>query len=153
MDIFSPIQWLADWVTYSVLSLEEATHLADAVNFFIYDSIKIVLLLMLINYIMAIVRYYLPVEKIRGFLTKRKWYGLDYLLASSFGAVTPFCSCSSIPFFVGFTLAASLGLNLVSCAVISLIFAVLFYELEMVKTVRATATAADDFDDDDEEDI
>lgn len=58
-----------------------------------------------------------------------------------------------IPFFVGFTLAASLGLNLVSCAVISLIFAVLFYELEMAKTVRATATAADDFDDDDEEDI
>ncbi|SER74285.1 PTS mannose/fructose/sorbose/N-acetylgalactosamine transporter subunit IIC [Streptococcus gallolyticus] len=58
-----------------------------------------------------------------------------------------------IPFFVGFTLAASLGLNLVSCAVISLIFAVLFYELEMAKTVRATATVADDFDDDDEEDI
>jgi PTS system mannose-specific IIC component len=58
-----------------------------------------------------------------------------------------------IPFFVGFTLAASLGLNLVSCAVISLIFAVLFYELEMAKHVKATAAAADDFDDDDEEDI
>ena len=57
-----------------------------------------------------------------------------------------------IPFFVGFTLAASLGLNLVSCAVISLIFAVLFYELEMAKHVKATA-AVDDFDDDDEEDI
>ena len=58
-----------------------------------------------------------------------------------------------IPFFVGFTLAASLGLNLVSCAVISLIFAVLFYELEMAKHVKATAAVADDFDDDDEEDI
>ena len=55
-----------------------------------------------------------------------------------------------IPFFVGFTLAASLGLNLVSCAVISLIFAVLFYELEMAKHVKATA-AADDFDDDEED--
>ncbi|SDI95836.1 PTS mannose/fructose/sorbose/N-acetylgalactosamine transporter subunit IIC [Streptococcus equinus] len=55
-----------------------------------------------------------------------------------------------IPFFVGFTLAASLGLNLVSCAVISLIFAVLFYELEMAKHVKATATA-DDFDDDEED--
>lgn len=54
-----------------------------------------------------------------------------------------------IPFFVGFTLAASLGLNLVSCAVISLIFAVLFYELEMAKHVKATA--ADDFDDDEED--
>ena len=55
-----------------------------------------------------------------------------------------------IPFFVGFTLAASLGLNLVSCAVISLIFAVLFYELEMAKHVKSTA-AADDFDDDEED--
>lgn len=72
--------------------------------------------------------------------------GIAILLKQIVEKVTDF-----IPFFVGFTLAASLGLNLVSCAVISLIFAVLFYELEMVKTVRATAT--DDFDDDDEEDI
>lgn len=74
--------------------------------------------------------------------------GIAILLKQIVEKVTDF-----IPFFVGFTLAASLGLNLVSCAVISLIFAVLFYELEMVKIVRATATAADDFDDDDEEDI
>lgn len=74
--------------------------------------------------------------------------GIAILLKQIVEKVTDF-----IPFFVGFTLAASLGLNLVSCAVFSLIFAVLFYELEMVKTVRATATAADDFDDDDEEDI
>ncbi|MGT2847346.1 PTS mannose/fructose/sorbose/N-acetylgalactosamine transporter subunit IIC [Streptococcus massiliensis] len=60
-----------------------------------------------------------------------------------------------IPFFVGFTLAASLGLNLVSCAVISLIFAVLFYEIQMAKNIRAQATtsAAAFDDDDDEEDI
>ena len=74
--------------------------------------------------------------------------GIAILLKQIVEKVTDF-----IPFFVGFTLAASLGLNLVSCAVISLIFAVLFYELEMAKTVKATATAADDFDDDDEEDI
>ena len=61
-----------------------------------------------------------------------------------------------IPFFVGFTLAASLGLNLVSCAVVSLIFAVLFYEIQMAKNIRAQATAgpnADFIEDDDEEDI
>lgn len=74
--------------------------------------------------------------------------GIAILLKQIVEKVTDF-----IPFFVGFTLAASLGLNLVSCAVISLIFAVLFYELEMAKNVRATAAAADDFDDDDEEDI
>lgn len=75
--------------------------------------------------------------------------GIAILLKQIVDKVTDF-----IPFFVGFTLAASLGLNLVSCAVISLIFAVLFYELEMAKNVRATAVAAgDDFYDDDEEDI
>jgi len=51
---------------------------------------------------MAIIRYYLPVEKLRDFLASRKWYGLDYFLASVFGTITPFCSCSSIPLFIGF---------------------------------------------------
>lgn len=74
--------------------------------------------------------------------------GIAILLKQIVEKVTDF-----IPFFVGFTLAASLGLNLVSCAVISLIFAVLFYELEMAKHAKATAAVADDFDDDDEEDI
>jgi uncharacterized protein len=102
MSIFEPLQVIDDWLTYSVLSIEEGTKLADAVNFFIYDSLKIVLLLLIINYTMAIIRYYLPLEKIRDFLQCRKWYGLDYFLAASFGAITPFCSCSSIPLFVGF---------------------------------------------------
>ncbi|SDW93331.1 PTS mannose/fructose/sorbose/N-acetylgalactosamine transporter subunit IIC [Streptococcus equinus] len=74
--------------------------------------------------------------------------GIAILLKQIVEKVTDF-----IPFFVGFTLAASLGLNLVSCAVISLIFAVLFYELEMAKHAKATAAVADGFDDDDEEDI
>jgi hypothetical protein len=102
MSIFQPLQVFADWVTYNLLSLEEGSKLADALNFFIYDSLKILLLLLVINYIMAMIRYYLPLEKIRDFLQKRKWYGLDYILAAMFGAVTPFCSCSSIPLFVGF---------------------------------------------------
>ncbi len=102
MDIFRPIQLLADWIVYDILRLIPRAHLAESFNFFIYDSLKIFLLLLVINYFMAAVRYYLPTERIRDFLTKRKWYGLDYLLASSFGVITPFCSCSSIPLFVGF---------------------------------------------------
>ena len=74
--------------------------------------------------------------------------GIAILLKQIVEKVTDF-----IPFFVGFTLVASLGLNLVSCAVISLIFAVLFYELEMAKNVRVSAVSADNFDNDDEEDI
>ena len=51
---------------------------------------------------MSLLRYYLPIEKLRDFLTSHKFYGLDYFLATVFGAVTPFCSCSSISLFIGF---------------------------------------------------
>lgn len=102
MDIFAPFQWLADWITYALFGIQQGSRLANSIDFFIYDSLKILLLLLAINYIMAIIRHYLPVERIRAFLASRKWYGVDYLLAASFGAITPFCSCSSIPFFVGF---------------------------------------------------
>jgi uncharacterized membrane protein YraQ (UPF0718 family) len=99
MDIFYPIQLLADAITNN-----------SALNFFIYDTIKIGILLIVINYLMAIIRHYLPTEKIRDFLTSKKWYGLDYLLASLFGVITPFCSCSSIPLFVVF-LSAGIRLS------------------------------------------
>jgi len=76
--------------------------LITALNFFLFDSFKIIILLILINYLMSAVRYYLPIEKLKNFLASRKWYGFDHLLASFFGIITPFCSCSSIPLFIGF---------------------------------------------------
>jgi hypothetical protein len=102
MDIFKPIQFFADTTTYGWLNLGRQSYLGSAVNFFIYDTIKIGLLLIVINYIMAITRYYFPMEKVRDMLTKRRWFGLDYLFAALLGVVTPFCSCSSIPLFIGF---------------------------------------------------
>lgn len=102
MDIFYPFQIIANWLTFEVFRLTAHSHLGESVNFFIYDSLKIVLLLLVINYFMAIIRHYLPIEKLRDFLASRKWYGFDHLLASLFGTITPFCSCSSIPLFIGF---------------------------------------------------
>jgi hypothetical protein len=101
MDLFYWIQVIADAVT-SWLQLAKDSYFGSAVNFFVYDTIKIGLLLVAINYVMAIVRYYFPMEKVRDILTKRRWYGLDYLLAAGLGVITPFCSCSSIPLFIGF---------------------------------------------------
>ncbi|HQX02738.1 MAG TPA: permease, partial [Flavobacterium sp.] len=71
-------------------------------NFFVYDTIKILLLLFVIVFIMGIVNSYFPVEKIRNFLSRNKLFGFEYVLASTFGAITPFCSCSSVPLFIGF---------------------------------------------------
>lgn len=76
--------------------------MGSAVNFFVYDSIKILLLLFLISALMGIVNAYFPVERLRNYLSSHRLYGLQYLLASLFGAITPFCSCSSIPLFIGF---------------------------------------------------
>jgi len=102
MDIFYPLEALANWLTFSVFSIEQNTYLASAVQFFIYDTLKIFALMLVITHFMSAVRYYLPIEKLRDFLTKRKLYGLDYFFATVFGAITPFCSCSSIPLFIGF---------------------------------------------------
>lgn len=113
MDIFYPLQLFANWLSYSIFSLIPESQVGTSVNFFIYDSLKIIVLLLVINYFMAIVRYYLPIEKLRDFLASRKWYGLDYFLASAFGTITPFCSCSSIPLFIGFIQAGiPLGVTL-----------------------------------------
>lgn len=102
MDLFSPLQYAADFLTYGVLGMQQGSSPASGVNFFLYDTAKIFILLAAINYLMAIVRYVLPVERIKTILTSRRWYGTDYLLAALFGVVTPFCSCSSVPLFIGF---------------------------------------------------
>jgi len=105
MDIFQPIKAFADFTTYDLLKLAKGSYLGEAANFFVYDIIKIGLLLLLINYIMAITRYYFPMNKVKNILSKRRWFGLDYLFAALLGVVTPFCSCSSIPLFIGFVSA------------------------------------------------
>lgn len=96
------IQQFADWLVYGVMGLDASSHLGVAVNFFFYDSIKIIILLFLISMLMGVVNAYFPIERLRNYLVTHRMYGLQYLLASLFGAITPFCSCSSIPLFIGF---------------------------------------------------
>ncbi len=100
--MFNWAQRFADWVVYSLFSLSPGSKPGDALNFFIYDTIKIFILLAFITFLMGIINSYFPVERVRAFISRRKWYGVDYLAASLFGTVTPFCSCSSVPLFIGF---------------------------------------------------
>ncbi|WP_427978152.1 permease [Agarivorans sp.] len=95
---------LADYLSYQLLGLQQGTKWADAVHFFIEDTSKIMALLIVMIYLVALVRASLNVEKVRYYLAgKRRIVG--YVSGSFFGAVTPFCSCSSIPVFLGFTSA------------------------------------------------
>lgn len=100
--MFDWVQNIADWFVFDVLSLAKGEHLAEALNFFIYDTTKILILLFIIIFFMGIVNSYFPIDKVRNFLSRNKLYGFEYLIASLFGVVTPFCSCSSVPLFIGF---------------------------------------------------
>ncbi|MFI3296228.1 MAG: permease [bacterium] len=96
------IQRFADWLVYGIFTLDAETHLGVSINFFFYETIKVVILLFFISAIMGVINAYFPIDRLRNYLTTRKLYGAQYLLASIFGAITPFCSCSSIPLFIGF---------------------------------------------------
>lgn len=100
--MFDWLQNFSDWLIYSFFDIAQGSKLGDALNFFVYDTIKILILLFLITFIMGIVNSYFPVDKIRNYLSRNKLFGLEYLFASTFGAITPFCSCSSVPLFIGF---------------------------------------------------
>ncbi|MGD9493059.1 MAG: permease [Bacteroidales bacterium] len=96
------LQQFADWLVYSIIGLGANNHWGVALNFFIYDTVKIFLLLLLITTVMGYINSYFPIEKVKKYLTGRKLYGLEYFFAVLLGGITPFCSCSSIPLFIGF---------------------------------------------------
>ncbi len=100
--MFNWLQLFADWLIFSVFEIGKESPLGVALNFFVYDTFKIIILLFLIVFIMGIVNAYFPIEKLKNYLNNKKLYGLEYLFASIFGAITPFCSCSSVPLFIGF---------------------------------------------------
>ena len=100
--MFDWIQNIADWVVFDMLTMNSGSHLAEALNFFIYDTIKILLLLIVIIFLMGVINSYFPIDRVKNFLSRNKLFGFEYLMASLFGVVTPFCSCSSVPLFIGF---------------------------------------------------
>jgi uncharacterized protein len=100
--MFDWIQNFADWLVYTIFQFGADTQLGVALNFFVYDTIKILLLLFVIVFLMGIVNAYFPIDKLKNYLANNKLFGLEYLFASVFGAITPFCSCSSVPLFIGF---------------------------------------------------
>lgn len=100
--MFDWIHYFADWLIYGVFQLSEESKLGTSLNFFVYDTLKILILLFVIVFIMGIVNAYFPVERLRDYLQQKKLYGLEYFFASLFGSITPFCSCSSVPLFIGF---------------------------------------------------
>ncbi len=91
----------ADYLVFNLMSLKPETHLGEAVNFFVYDTIKVFFLLSVIIFFVAMIRSYFPPEKTRRILSRKQQY-IGNVFAALLGIVTPFCSCSAIPLFIGF---------------------------------------------------
>lgn len=94
------LQLIVDWLTYSIFKLDASSKIGAAVNFFIYDSVKILLLLFGMISVIGFLRSFLSQQKVKAWIAGTKGWGNFF--ASLFGAITPFCSCSSIPLFISF---------------------------------------------------
>jgi len=95
------IKEFADWLTYNIFEMQAGTHIADAVNFFVYDTIKIFLMLTVIIFAVSVIRSFFPPEKVKKILANKAEF-VGNILAALLGIVTPFCSCSAVPVFIGF---------------------------------------------------
>jgi uncharacterized membrane protein YraQ (UPF0718 family) len=99
--LWGQLQNLADWLTYRLIGLAPGTHVADAVNFFLYDVPKILFLLTGMIFLVALIRSFFSAERTRALLGGKR-EGIGNVLAAALGVVTPFCSCSAVPLFIGF---------------------------------------------------
>ncbi|MGA8890442.1 MAG: permease [Anaeromyxobacteraceae bacterium] len=91
----------SEWVTFRVLGLARTSHLGQSVAFFLYDTPKVLLLLVLIVFLVGIVRSFFTAERTRAILAGKR-ESVGNVLAALLGVVTPFCSCSAVPLFIGF---------------------------------------------------
>ncbi len=98
--MFKLYELLADYLVYGLLGLEKGSHPASALHFFVYDTLKIFTLLVLVIFFISFLRSYFPLEKTRRVLSKHRAISLP--LAGFLGVLTPFCSCSAVPMFIGF---------------------------------------------------
>jgi uncharacterized membrane protein YraQ (UPF0718 family) len=120
----------AHWLTYQAFGFEAGTHLSSAIEFFIYEVPKVLMLLVLVVFGIGIVRSYFTPERTRAILAGKR-ESVGNVLAALLGVVTPFCSCSAVPLFIGFvTAGVPLGVTfsfLISAPMINEIALVLLF--------------------------
>ena len=99
--VYNNLQPVADWLTFGLLRLDPASNLGESVAFFLYDVPKLLLLLSGMIFVITLLQTFVPPEKVRALVGQRR-EGVGNLMGAAFGALTPFCSCSSVPLFIGF---------------------------------------------------
>jgi uncharacterized membrane protein YraQ (UPF0718 family) len=139
-----------DWVLFGVLGLDSTSRVGESVHFFVYDTVKIGLLLVLVIFAVTFLRSFMSVERTRALLGGRR-EGVGNVLAAGLGVVTPFCSCSAVPAFIGFVAAGvPLGVTLsfliaspmVNEVAIGLLFTLFGWKVTTVYVVTGLFVAA-----------
>jgi hypothetical protein len=102
--LYNVIEPFANWLSYGLLALPRGSHLGEALAFFFYDTPKLLLLLSGMIFLISLFQTFIDTQKVRAMVEKRG-EGVGNLMAALFGAITPFCSCSSVPLFIGFVQA------------------------------------------------
>ena len=102
--IYGKLASVASWFTYGLFGIEKGSHLGASVEFFFYDTPKVMMLLFLVVFGVGIIRSFFTPEKTRALLSGRSEFAGN-ILAALLGIVTPFCSCSAVPLFIGFVTA------------------------------------------------
>ncbi|MBE3109305.1 MAG: permease [Acidobacteria bacterium] len=130
--MYASLQPLAAWLTYGVLGLPHGSHLASAAEFFVFESPKVLMLLVLVVFGVGIVRSFFTPERTRRILAGKR-ESVGNVLAALLGIVTPFCSCSAVPLFIGFvTAGVPLGVTfsfLISAPMVNEVALVLLFGL------------------------
>lgn len=130
--LYLQLQSFSIWLTFEFLGLKRGTHLGEAIQFFVYDTPKVLMLLTLVVFGIGIVRSYVTVEWTRRLLAGRR-ESAGNVLAAFLGVITPFCSCSAVPLFIGFmTAGIPLGVTfsfLISAPMVNEIALVMLYGL------------------------
>ena len=99
--MWQQLQNFADWLSYDLIGLQPDTRLGESINFFLYDVPKILLLLAGMIFLVTMIRSFFSPERTRALLGGRR-EGVGNVLAAGLGVLTPFCSCSAVPLFIGF---------------------------------------------------
>jgi len=140
---------IVSYLIYNQMQLSQDSHFAQALHFFVYDTIKIYILLVTIIFVVSLFRTYFPVEKVRAYLQgKHKLVG--HVSAAFFGMLTPFCSCSAIPLFLGFlqariplgiTFSYLISAPLSDAVVIALLFSLFGWKITLMYIASALLIA------------
>jgi hypothetical protein len=102
--VYRQLPGLSKWLTYNLLNITQGSHLGDSIEFFLYDTPKVIMLLFLVVFGVGVIRSFFTPEKTRAFLSGKSEF-VGNIFAALLGIITPFCSCSAVPLFIGFVTA------------------------------------------------